>query len=175
MPVPGLHVLFELSLYGVGSSESVTPGHAEHAAFVELPTPGEYLPLRHGWHSNAPDASEYLPAAHSEHAASLALVARRAPKKPAWHSVPAHDVALSAWEYLPAGQPEHSPDVALRKRPAVHVWHALAWALPSPGAVLPGGQDLHARLPVASANLEEGQDLQLATLLWFTVQRRRRM
>ena len=174
MSVPGLHVLFE-SLYGVGSSKSATPGHVEHAAFVELPTAGEYLPLRHGWQSNAPGASEYLPAAHSEHAASLALVARRAPKKPAWHSVPAHDVALSAWEYLPAGQPEHSPDVALRKRPAVHVWHALAWALPSPGAVLPGGQDLHSWLPVASANLEAGHDLQLATLMWFTVQRRRRM
>ena len=163
MSVPGLHVLFELSLYGVGSSTSATPGHAKHAALMELPTPGEYLPLRHGWQSNAPGASEYLPAAHSAHAASLALVARRAPKKPAWHSVPAHDVALSAWEYLPAGQLEHSPDVALRKRPAVHVWHALAWVLPSPGAVLPGGQDLHSWLPVASANFEEGHSLQLAT------------
>ena len=174
MPIPGLHGLYELSLYGVGSSKGTTPGHVAHAYRVVLPTPAEYLPLPHGWHANAPGASEYLPAAHSAHAASLALVARRAPKKPAWHSVPAHDVALSASEYLPAGQPEHSPDVALRKRPAVHVWHALAWALPSPGAVLPGGQDLHASLPVASANLEEGHDLQLA-IFCCAVQRRRRM
>ena len=138
-----------------------------------LPTPAEYLPLPHGWHSNAPGACEYLPAAHSEHAASLALVARRAPKKPAWHSVPAHDVALSAWEYLPAGQPEHSPDVALRKRPAVHARHALAWALPSPGAVLPGGHDAHRTLPASSENLDAGHSAQLAAL-YSTEQRRRR-
>ena len=67
--MPGLHVLIELSLYGVGSLKSVTPGHNEHAASMELPTPGEYLPLRHGWQSNAPGASEYLPAAHATHAA----------------------------------------------------------------------------------------------------------